>query len=306
MAERVDLEIARVIGEPIDSNLKVPVALAEIADVETALPGEEVKYYASEDANVDDIYTADADGKLTIHKLTANAATALTFVGLQSKLEYVLINDVLAGAEGNKPDTGVLGRKKASITRSMDKQEVKRICDAILGVASQEIVKVAAEDIYDGIKKMIHLVEDYGDNYVLLVGSTCKSVIDEYDKVNADNFHYEVGIKRMLADNGVKLIKVIGQVNGGAVLAATKMILVARDSTIAQGKPVLFVRRSVSPEIAKMMGADNAERLISVAQAPVIIDGSNNLLGYGCFGFEAIIECIRNYRALAWTDEFFA
>ena len=127
MAERLDLEIAKVIGQPIDPNLKVPVALAEIADVSTAEPGEEVKYYATEDGNADDIYAADANGQLIIHKLTANAATALSFVGLQSRLEYVLINDVLSGSEGNKPDTGVLGRKKASITRSMDKQEVKRI-----------------------------------------------------------------------------------------------------------------------------------------------------------------------------------
>ena len=304
--DRVDLEIARVIGAPIDPNLKVPVALAEIADVSTAEPGEEVKYYATEDGNADDIYTADAGGALTLHKLTANAATALSFQGLQSKLEYVLINDVLAGAEGNKPDTGVLGRKKASITRAMDKIEVNRICNAILGIASQEVVKVAAEDIYDGIKKMIHLVEDYGDNYVLLAGSQCKEVIDEYDKVNADNFHYRVGIKEMLATNGVKLIKVIGLVNGAKVLATTKMILVARDSSLAQGKPIIFVRRRVSPEIAKMMNAEDAERLISVAQAPSIIDGTNNLLGYGVFGFESIIEAIVNYRALAWTDEFFA
>jgi hypothetical protein len=304
--ERVDLEISRVIGVPIDSNLKVPVALAEIADVETAEPGEEVKYYATEDGNADDIYTADADGKLTIHKLTANAATALTFQGLQSKLEYVLINDVLAGSEGNKPDTGVLGRKKASITRSMDKLEVNRIYNAILGLASQEITKASGEDIYDGIKKMIHLVEDYGDNYVLLVGSTCKEVLDEYDKKNADNFHYRIGIYEMLERQGIKLIKVVGKVNGASVWAATKMALIARDSTIAQGKPILFVRRKVSPEIAKMMGAEDAERLISVAQAPTIIDGSNNLLGYGVFGFEAIIEAIVNYRAIAWTDEFYA
>jgi len=306
MADRVDLEIARVIGVPIDPNLKVPVALAEIADVSTAEPGEEVKYYATEDGNADDIYSADADGKLTLHKLTANAATALSFQGLQSKLEYVLINDVLSGSEGNKPDTGVLGRKKASITRAMDKIEVNRIINACLGVASQEITKAVGEDIYDGIKKMIHLVEDYGDNYVLLVGSTCKEVIDEYDKKMATTDYYKVGINEMLAQNGVKVIKVVGLVNGAKVLAATKMILVARDSTIAQGKPIIFVRRRVSPEIAKMMNAEDAERLISVAQAPTIIDGSNNLLGYGVFGFESIIEAIVNYRAIAWTDEFFA
>lgn len=301
--DRVDLEIAKTIGVPIEDNLKVPVALAEIADVSTAEPGEEVKYYASEDANDDDIYTADANGVLTLHKLSASAATPLAFVGLQSKLEYVLINDVMAGSEGNKPDTGVLGRKKASITRSMDKQEVKRICDAILSVASQEVTLDSGEDLYDGLVKMVHLVEDFGDNFVLLAGSTIKEKIDIYDKVNADNFHYRIGIKEYLANAGITLIKVTGKVNGAAILAATKCILVARDSTIAQGKPIIFVRRRVSPEIAAMMGATDAERLISVAQAPTIIDGTNNLLGYGVFGFEAVIEAIVNFRALAWSDE---
>jgi hypothetical protein len=301
--DRVDLEIAKTIGVPIEDNLKVPVALAEIADVSTAEPGEEVKYYASEDANDDDIYVADANGVLTLNKLSASAATALSFVGLQSKLEYVLINDVMAGAAGNRPDTGVLGRKKASITRSMDKQEVKRICDAILGLTSQEVTLDSGEDLYDGIVKMVHLVEDFGDNFVLLAGSTIKEKIDIYDKVNADNFHYRIGIKEYLDNAGIKLIKVTGKVNGGALLAAGKCILVARDSTIAQGKPIIFVRRRVSPEIAAMMGATDAERLISVAQAPTIIDGTNNLLGYGVFGFEAIIEAIVNFRALAWSDE---
>jgi hypothetical protein len=301
--DRVDLEIAKTIGVPIEDNLKVPVALAEIADVSTAEPGEEVKYYASEDANDDDIYVADANGVLTLNKLSASAATALSFIGLQSKLEYVLINDVMAGAAGNRPDTGVLGRKKASITRSMDKQEVKRICDAILGLTSQEVTLDSGEDLYDGIVKMVHLVEDFGDNFVLLAGSTIKEKIDIYDKVNADNFHYRIGIKEYLDNAGIKLIKVTGKVNGGALLAAGKCILVARDSTIAQGKPIIFVRRRVSPEIAAMMGATDAERLISVAQAPTIIDGTNNLLGYGVFGFEAIIEAIVNFRALAWSDE---
>jgi hypothetical protein len=57
----------------------------------------------------------------------------------------------------------------------------------------------------------------------------------------------------------------------------------------------------LNPEIAKMMNAENAERLISVAQAPTIIDGTNNLLGYGCFGFESIIECMTNKYAISWA-----
>jgi hypothetical protein len=304
--ERIDLEIAKVIGVPIDPNLKVPVIISEICNLETAEPGEEVKYFAAYDANVDDVYTADANGVITAHKLTANAATALSFQGLQSKLEYVLINDVLAGSEGNKPDTGVLGRKKAGIARGMDKEEVRRLIALCLSQSSQEVIQGTGEDLYDLIVKLAHKIEDYGDNYVLLVGSAVKEAIDVYDKVNADNFHYRVGLKELLDNLGIKVIKVAGTFTnssgaGQRMLATDKLVLIARDSTIAAGKPFTFVRRLVNPEIAKMMNAENAERLISVAQAPSIIDGTNNLLGYGVFGFEAVIECMHNKLAISWA-----
>lgn len=304
--DRIDLEIAKVIGVPIDPNLQVPVLISEIANVETALPGEEVKYFAAYDANVDDVYTADGNGVITAHKLTANAGTVLSFQGLQSKLEYVLINDVLAGSEGNKPDTGVLGRKKAAISRGMDKEEVRRLLALCLSQASQEVVQASGEDLYDLIVKLVHKIEDYGDNYVLLVGSSVKERIDTYDKENADNFNYRVGLKEYLVSAGIKVIKVTGTFTnssgaGQRMLATDKLILIARDSTIAAGKPFTFVRRLVNPDIAKMMNAESAERLISVAQAPTIIDGTNNLLGYGVFGFEAVIECMQNKYAISWA-----
>lgn len=304
--ERIDLEIAKQIGVPIDPNLPVPVIISEIANVETAEPGEEVKYYASYDANIDDIYTADSNGVITAHKLTANAATALSFQGLQSKLEYVLINDVLAGSEGNKPDTGVLGRKKAAIVRAMEKEEVRRLLALCLSQASQEVTQASGEDLYDLIVKLVHKIEDYGDNYVLLVGSTVKERIDTYDKENADNFNYRIGLKEYLEKTGIKVIKVFGTYtnstgSGQRMLDTDKLILVARDSSIAAGKPFSFVRRLVNPEIAKMMNAESAERLVSVAHAPTIIDGTNNLLGYGVFGFEAVIEAMLNKYAISWA-----
>jgi hypothetical protein len=303
---RVDIEIAKVIGVPIDPNLQVPVVVSEICNIETAEPGEEVKYYAAYDANVDDVYTADSNGVITAHKLTPNAATALTFQGLQSKLEYVLINDVMAGSNGNSPDTGVLGGKKAAISRGMDKEEVRRLMALCLAQASQEVTQASGEDLYDLIVKMVHKVEDYGDNYVLLVGSTVKEAIDVYDKVNADNFNYRVGLDEYLKKAGIKVVKVAGiftNSTGSAqrMLAVDKLVLIARDSTIAAGKPLTFIRRKVNPEIAKMMNAESAERLVSVAQAPSIIDGTNNLLGYGVFGFEAVIECMQNKYAISWA-----
>lgn len=304
--DRIDLEISKVLGVPIDPNLQVPLVISEVANVETAEPGEEIKYFSSYDANVDDVYTADANGVITAHKLTPNSATALTFQGLQSKLEYVLINDVLAGSNGNSPDTGVLGRKKAAITRAMDKEEVRRICALCLAQSSQEVTQASGEDLYDLIVKLVHKVEDYGDNYTLLVGSTVKEAIDVYDKVNADNFNYRVGLDEYLRKTGIKVIKVAGTFTnssgaGQRMLAVDKLILIAKDSTIADGKPFWFVRRKVNPEIAKMMNAESAERLVSVAQAPTIIDGTNNLLAYGVFGFEAVIECMTNKLAISWA-----
>ena len=309
MEDRADLIIARTIGQPIDPNLQVPVVISEIAEVEFAEAGEEVKYYASYDANVDDVYTADANGALTIHKLTANAGTTFVFQGLQSKLEHVLFNDVFAGAEGNKPDTGVLARKKAAITRAMDKEEVRRICAACLGLSGQEVAQTTGIDLYDLIVGLVHKIEDYGDNYVLLVGSSVKASIDTYDKDNADNFNYKVGLQEYLKNTGITVIKVAGTFTNSSgasqrMLAANKMILIARDSSIgAKGlKPILFVRRKVSPEMVKRAGAEgDMTRWVNVAHDPVITDGTNNLLAYGVFGFESVIEAITNAYAISWS-----
>lgn len=297
--DRLDITIAQVLGAPIDPNLKVPVALKEIAEIETAQPGELVRIFnnSAEDGNTDDIYSIDANGGLTLHKVSPVAPATLTFVGLQSKLEYVLVDEILPAADQN-----ALARKKAAITRAMDKEEVKRVCDAILGIVSQEVTQSSGEDLYDLIVKMVHKVEDYGDNYVLLVGSTVKEKIDTYDKENADNFNYRIGIKEYLASAGITIVKMTGKVNGGSILGTAKLILVARDSTLAIGKPITFVRRLMSPEIAKSMNSESADRAISVAQAPTIVNAAGkNTLGYGTFGYESIIETITNYRALAWA-----
>jgi len=115
--KRNDVEIARLIGQPIDPNQKVPVAIAEICNVETAEPGEIVKTFEASDANADDIYVI-GDSTLVKHVVDPVTPVTLTFSGLKSKLEYVLVDTVL-GLE----DQDALARKKASITRSMDKEE---------------------------------------------------------------------------------------------------------------------------------------------------------------------------------------
>ena len=56
MDKNIHLEIAKLIGEPINPSLPVPVAITAIADIDTADPGEKVFYFSSEDTDVDEIY----------------------------------------------------------------------------------------------------------------------------------------------------------------------------------------------------------------------------------------------------------
>lgn len=300
------IEIAKVIGQPIDSNIKVPIELSEIAEIETAEFGEDVYYFSAYDDNTDTVYTAGDSGEITSNRKSPSGATALTFVGYQSDLAYVTIHELQ-----DAKDQTALARKKAAITRSMDKQDVKKLLDTILAIASQEVELTSGQDLYDGILAMIHKVVDFGDNFILLAGSTVWEKINSYDKENADNFNYRVGIKEMLAQNGVKVVKVTGSTvtldSGSAlpVLAATKAILVARDSKLnVGGKPCLFVRRKINPDVAKLLEIepDKAERLITTIGGLQVINNHKNILGYGVVGYECVIEAVTNYKAIAWSD----
>jgi len=302
MAEgkNIPLEIARLIGEPIDPNRPSPVALEEIANVETAEPGEIVKVFTAEDANADDIYAADAAGGLTIHKLSAISPATLTFDGLQSKLEYVLLDEILPAE-----DQGALARKKASITRAMDKEELRITIAAIKGVASQKVT--AGAKLYEGILALKHKIENYGDNFVMLVSSDVSEAIDTYEIDQATTLNYKMSLRELLTNLGIKVIKIVGKVNGADLISAKTAILVARDSTLGAGKPIYFFRRKIGAEVAAQMGVPVGVRLISVAPVPTIINAdSKNTLGYGCFGYESKILAITNYRCLAWADDMIA
>lgn len=318
MDRRLDLEIAQLIGEPINVQLPVPVALAEIADTATAEPGDHVWRLQDLDENVDIVLNVDPNGVMTPVKRTPLVDVELTFSGLNSKLEYVLVEDVL-----NKIDTNALARRKASITRGMDKAELKIILDALLTpttsvfpasqVGGFAVTIASGDDIYDVFMMAKHGIEDYGDNYSALCGSTVKERIDTYDKDQETTFHYNLNLADRLNKVGITVRKIFGQVSRVTNEAQTplldpkKLILVARDSTIASGKPIEFVRRKISPDIAKSMGADvdTAQRALIVGLTPVNVDVSGttqNVLGYSVFGYESIVMCVKNPKAIATAD----
>ena len=315
---RLDLEIAKLIGEPINTQLPVAVAIAEIADTFTAEAGEHVWRIKNLDNTADVVMSVDANGIITPVKRTPLQDVELTFSGLNSKLDYVLVEDIL-----NKVDTNALARRKEAITRGMDKRELKLILDAILTptsavfphneVGGYEVSVESGDDIYDVYFKAKHGIEDYGDGFVSLVGSTVKEKIDTYDKDNVTSFNYNVVLMDRLAKVGISVRKIFGKVSTvtgeteSSLLDAKTMILVAKDSTISEGKPIQFVRRKINPAIAKLMGADvdGAQRAIIVSQTPVPINtaGTTDLiLGYAVYGYESVVICIKQPKGIATAD----
>jgi len=303
------LEIAQLIGSPINTQLPVPVEISAIADVLTAQSGEKVYRFTTLDSTADVVLDVSTGAIVTVKRDGVGDAE-MTFKGLNSKLEYVLVDAVLSS-----PDTDLLSRRRESITRAMDKKEVKLIVDAIIAgdaSANNEYFPMldaedigSGADIYDLIVAMKHKVEDYGDGYVLLCASNVKEAIDNYDKVKSGTYMNGISLPAKLKELGIEVIKMFGKVSVAEgetevdIMPTGKMILVAKSSRITEGKPIKFVRRLISPEIAKLMGAtvDGAQRATIVNPTPVNLAGVN-YLAYGVYGYESIIFCITNPKCI--------
>lgn len=318
----IALEFAKLVGEPINYQLPLPVELGEIADFYLADAGEHVWRFTTLDDDVDEIYNVDTtNGVITVVKRSPIGDTELTFKQLNSKLEYVLLSDVL-----ENPDVNVLGRKKEAIARGLDKIELRLLCNAILtdpgvgaggvptGASIQEQTIPSGGDLYDVIIAAKQLIEDYGDNYILLAGTNVSKKIDTYDKDKAATFNYNVTLKDRLAKEGIKVVKIFGTVkytgdsSATALLDANKFIMVARNSRITYGKPIAFVRRKLNPSLAAAMGitVDTAQRGYMAHPAPImnnISSVASNLWAYGIAAYESIIFAILNPYAIVRSSD---
>lgn len=308
MEKNIHLEIAKLVGEPINYQLPVPVELAAIADVTTLEPGDKLWRFTDVETTTDQVLVVNAGGAITAVERSPLGDTQITLSGLHSKLEYVEVNDILAS-----PDLQILARRKEAITRAMDKRELQSIIAGIFAStqtpSSVNVTTVSfasGDDIYDLIMKAKHAIEDYGDGFVLLCGSTVKEKIDTYDKDNAGTLNYNVTLSAKLRELGIDVMKIFGQVdyNGSdaVLLDAKKFVLLAKNSRIAEGKPVKFVRRKISAEIAKLMGAnvDSAQRALIVNPTPV--QDAGNVLAFGVYGYESIAFAIPNPKAICTCD----
>jgi len=294
--------IAKYFGQPIDPNLHVSMELSEIAQVPEPLPAGEPAYtLIPDDSNgVDTIYTFDSNGAITEVKITLSTATELTFAHYNSKLEYILLNDIEDGV-----DQEAFARRKAAMTRTMDKWDLKRAIDIILAASARQVTQATGDDVYSMIKKLKRAVSPYGSDFVLLTGDTVDNSISDYDKDNAGSLYYSPDIFGMMAKEGIKKVKITGYVklDSGSnlpLLAVDRMIIVARTSSLLDGKPVLFCRRKIKDEAAKFMEVENAYRgVVNVGLCQVLYGGAP-AWGYGLVGYESNVTALLNKYAVAW------
>jgi hypothetical protein len=293
-----------LINEPVDPHLKCPLEIADIVNFVEAEPGEDVVYFAStaQDRGDTTIISADAAGSLTYAKIPLKSTTTLSFSGLQSNLETVLLDEIV-----NSKDQLALAAKKDGIIRNMDNIEKKNILSLVLAASSQEVTKASGEDLLDVITKMKQKVSDYATDYILLVASDVMNKIETYDKDNVDNFNYKMSIMEEITKLGIKkVVKIVGEDgSGNKILADGIAILVGRESSITNnGRPLTLVRRKFTKEIAEFSGAkEGASRLVNIAQIPVIVNSSGrNTLGYGVYGYESVVQVLTNLRAVSFCN----
>jgi len=309
---------SKLIGEPINTEKKVPFPLSEIVNTSLLAPGDIARVYTSSQADTDkDTVYIVGDNILVKKVIDCKIPTILDMIAKKSPLHYVPFVDLLNN------DVNAIGRKKASISRAFDKLEIHEVLDGVMlmdgtnGTPNQEVTVTG--DLYDTIMDMKHKISDYGTDFVLLVGSNVSDQIDTYDKENAESggLTYNMHLKQMLAENQIQVIKVFSEVSivesgddesGGSNVStfdSDSMVMIARRNDLVDGRPITLVRRQISAEIATaitgVQTTDPSERLLcTLAPLP---DGNGSLeLSVGCFAFGQYGLYISAYPAVCWAD----
>lgn len=327
--------ISKLIGSPINPSKNTPVEIEELAYVDTVEANEDAYRFDAYDTDTDQVLDIDTtNANITALKRSPVSETKLVFKGLDSQQEYVHLHDIL-----NTKDQDLFARKKRRIVASMDKLELRIIIEAIINGSTpamapgntaamedavQSVTPASGDDLYDLVMKAKHLVEDYGDDLLLMNGTTVNNRLDTFDKDKAATFNYNVTIRTMLISAGIKPMKIFGKVkwtggdHGGDDSVATKIldanmfILESRNSRIQDekgqiSKPIIFVRKKISPEIAEFLGAqvDKCQRALMVTSAPLPV-GSVTKMAYSVIGVEEIIWAITNANCLVKSGDISA
>lgn len=292
-------EVARILGEPKDPKKPYPDLVELVAQTDTASPDEFV-YYFDVLNETDKVLTITNSGLLTTENIAPDSPVEFTFIDMASPEFYVKITDLASAKEAT------LGRKIKTINRSLNAYENNYIIQlaqaaAITASHQQGLEGTDTTFNYASLIDMIQDVIDYGDDYLLLLGSTIDTDMKKWDWTD-NKYHSMI---EAFKDLGVEKKRVSGSVtiddSSTAMLPTTKAYLVARSTNV--GKPFLFVRKKLN-DIDLLGGAikengEKPERLVFVSPNPVAVNvggTTKRYLAVGVTGYEEIVAaCINPY-----------
>ena len=307
------LEVARTIGEPKDPRKPYPQLVSMLCDTDTADP-EEYVYYFDAIQDTDKIYVITSNGAVTQENVSPDTPAALTFVDLATPEYYIKLTDYVSRKEN------VLARKNATINRALNSYETYKIVTLLAAAASSSgnqntLGSGFTRFSFPHLIDMLEQVQDYGDNYKLVLGATCWKDLklwnwndNKYQSITEAfaDLHIE-DIKLSLA-GAASQVSIDADNSGGVVatdmLGATKAYLVAKDTEM--GSPLLFVRKKL--DSLKQLGGfifengDQPERLVSVSPNPISVVSGSRYLAIGVTGYEQIAcACVNQFSISEFT-----
>lgn len=297
------LELAKVWGEPLDPLRPYPKVVEVLCNVDTTEAGENT-YSFDTDEDTKEVYHIDANSNVTSSQVTPNAVGAVPFVDVLTKEYFVAFTDLLTA----KYD--VIVRKKKTVNRALNADEIKKVVlvtDAAVPSGKRVVLESGITKFtYNALIQMREYVKDYGDNFVLVVGSQIDHdiILWDYDE---NKYH---SLKQALADLNIQIVRVVGNVSVDgapkAILGTNKALLVALNTEV--GKPLHFSRKLL--DRVELVGGEVIQQRAIIVSPAIMPVGSNRKPAVGVCGFQSIAVVCTNtsamsgfYRGSSWVAE---
>lgn len=297
--EKDFVEVAKIVGEPLDPKKVFPKIIELIAD--TDVTGVGVLYYNYDvDEDTKEVYVlADKNGTVTSLQISPTDPTPLSFTDIASREYFFHLFDLY------RAKYDIVGKKKKAITRSLDIKEIALTLGVALAAVpdgnKHTLATGKTKFRYPDLIEMLEDVQDYGDNFVLIMGATIAKdvVLWNYDE---NKYH---SLKEALEDLGIKRVRVpAGKISTGGtpadVFAPTKALLIALNSVV--GKPLKFSRRELPGDFEgiKEERDDAKQRIIVISPAIMTKPGATSRLpSVGAVGLESLCICCINSKSLS-------
>lgn len=296
------LELARIIGEPVDPRRRYADVITKVCEIDYADP-EEYVYQFDVLSETDTIYTITSNGVITASHVVPDTPVLMTFIDIASPEYFMKITELAKAKERT------IARKVKTINRAMNAWEIYKILDLVntAVVTRGNVAALGSGETTFTYKHLIDMIDqiiDYSADYHLVMGTTIDKDIKLWNWTDDKNQSVLEAFDRL--GIGVSRVNTTVTIDGTptSALASTRCFLFGLD-TEEPSKPVLFVRKKLD-DITSLGGViyDNGEkpeRLVFVSPNPVQVTNSR-YLAVGVTGYEQIAAAVTNPYAICRFD----